>query len=254
MATTPVSLVFNMSESGGGDLFRDNLALRQAICTAIDQRSIVDVAFSGYAETISDISFSGCGDYNHEWETDDYYDYDLAAAKQLLEEAGYAGGKKDGKQVTIEIIVSSVYSAAAQVVQAQLMELGFNVELLALDDAMFVENMKTHGESTWNISIMKQGTEGYISNIYDNIMLRNKDGMGAKNMIVDDELEALLQAAHDVSTHNTETVDALRYYVKDNAIAYGLAIENIYSVGREGIMPGLYPFGYFCANVSTFDG
>ncbi len=131
------------------------------------------------------------------------------------------------------------------------MELGLEVELLALDDAMFSDYQ--YDPTQWDISIMKQGTEAYISNIYDGYMLRNKDGVGAKNFIVDDELEALLEAAHDVSTHSAETVDALHDYVKDNAIAYGLYVDQVYAVGREGIEVFQHPWNVLVPNACTFN-
>ena len=65
--------------------------------------------------------------------------------------------------------------------------------------------------------------------------------------------EALLEAAHDVSTHSAETVDALHDYVKDNAIAYGLYVDQVYAVGREGIEVFQHPWNVLVPNACTFN-
>ncbi len=240
-STTPVNLLFNMAEGADGDMFRDNLALRQAICTAIDQVSIVNIAYGGSAVALYDMAMPSCSDHNPKWLEEDYYDYDVDAAKALLEEAGYADGKKDGQQVTIRMICAQTYSAAAQVIQSQLMELGFNVDLQSLDDSMFAASL---GDSaTWDIAIHKKGTEGLITAVYDGLLLRNKKGVGANNFIVDDKLEELLLTAHEVATHTEENLDELHYYVKDNAIAYGLFATVDYTVAREGIVLDTHPLG-----------
>ena len=253
LSSQPVSLLFNMAEDSNGDIFRDNLALRQAICYGIDTQAICNIARGGFAEPCYDLTFPGCGDFNQEWLNEDYYNYDLEKAKALLEEAGYPGGKDPatGSALHIRLLCDQQRKDAAVVIQSQLMELGLEVELLALDDAMFSDYQ--YDPTQWDISIMKQGTEAYISNIYDGYMLRNKDGVGAKNFIVDDELEALLEAAHDVSTHSAETVDALHDYVKDNAIAYGLYVDQVYAVGREGIEVFQHPWNVLVPNACTFN-
>lgn len=240
-STTPVSLLFNMAEGSDGDLFRDNLELRQAVCYAINQADIVAIAYSGYAEPAFDLACSGCGDYNPDWNNEDYYNYDLDKAKELLAAAGYADGKKDGQPVTIRLISASTYSAAAQVLQTQLMALGFTVDYQALDDAMFAASLQD--STAWDIAIHKKGTEGYISAVYDGLLLRNKNGVGANNFIVDDKLEELLQTAHNIQTHNEESIDELHYYVKDNAIAYGLFNVYEYTVARAGMQPAQFPLG-----------
>ena len=85
-------------------------------------------------------------------------------------------------------------------------------------------------------------------------MLQNKEGVGARNFIVDDKLESLLVAAHDISTHTKEAMDELHYYVVDNAIARGIYVPYVYSVSCEGITPYLHPWGFLCPNVSSFTG
>ena len=248
----PVDLVFNMSEGPEGDLFRDNLPLRQAILHAINPDDVVAIACDGRAEVIHDLGMNTCGDYSPEWDDEPYFDYDLDLAKELLAEAGYPEGMKDGQQLTIRLICATAYDDAAQVIQGQLMQLGINVSLQVLDDAMF--STLQMDPTSWDIWLDKKGNEGYITGTYDNIMLQNKEGVGARTFIVDDKLESLLVTAHNISTHTKDAMDELHYYVVDNAIARGVYVPYVYSVSREGITPYLHPWGFLCPNVSTFTG
>ena len=104
----------------------------------------------------------------------------------------------------------------------------------------------------WDLAINKQGTEAYISNVYDGILLQNSDGIGAKCFVVDEELEELLVAAHDVTTHSEESVEALHDYVKENALLYGLYDDYVYSVGREGIEVFQHPWNVLVPNACTY--
>ncbi len=244
-STAPCSLFFNMAEGENGDIFRDDLALRQAICYAVDQEAIVSIAYAGRAEALHDITVNSCSDYNPQWDEDNYYDYDLDKAKELLAQSAY----KDDK--VVRVIAPALFKDVAQVVYSQILELGVNAELTVFDDSLMATAIKD--PAAWDIMVNKNGTDGPISNIYDVSMLRNKNGVGGKNFIVDDKLEELIIACHSVETNSRETADALHYYVADNAIMYGLTADYTYSVAREGITPKLYPFGYLVATCCDFD-
>jgi hypothetical protein len=132
------------------------------------------------------------------------------------------------------------------------MQLGVEVELIALDDSMFSDYQ--YDPARWDIVVTKQGGEAYISNIYDALLLQNKDGLAAKFFTADDTLEDILMVAHDTTTHTAETVDALHDYVKDNAICYGLYNGITYTIGREGCELRMHPWGVFVPSASDFDG
>ena len=248
-ATTPVSMFFNMSQGPEGDMFRDNLALRQAIFYAVNPNDIVSIAYSGNAMVDHDLGMDSCGDFNPKWAEEDYHDFDLDKAKGLLAEAGYA----DPSTLTIRFIASSDYAAAAQILQAQIMELGVTVDLQVLDSSLFATTLQD--AASWDLAIHKKGTEGLITACYDGILLRNKSGVGANNFIVDDKLEELLLLAHENDTHTEEVLDELHYYVKDNAIAYGLFSVIDYEVARAGIEPVIFPVGSWAIpNCAAFTG
>ncbi len=252
MSTQGGKLCFNMAEGAEGDIFRDNLPLRQAICYAIDAQAIVDIALGGQGEPAHDPAPRICGDFNDKWMEEDYYGYDLEKARSLLAEAGYEGGidPATGAPLHLRLLCDSTRKDMAVVIQAQLIEAGLDVEILAMDDAMFSDYQ--YDPTRWDLAINKQGTEAYISNVYDGILLQNSDGIGAKCFVVDEELEELLVAAHDVTTHSEESVEALHDYVKENALLYGLYDDYVYSVGREGIEVFQHPWNVLVPNACTY--
>jgi hypothetical protein len=132
------------------------------------------------------------------------------------------------------------------------MQLGVEVELIALDDSMFSDYQ--YDPARWDIVITKQGGEAYLSNIYDGLLIANKDGLAAKFFTAGDSLQNYLAEAHDTRTHSAETVDALHDYVKDNAVAYGLYNGITYTIGREGCKLVMHPWGVFVPSASDFSG
>ena len=85
LSSAPMILAFNMDE---GQMFDGNLARRQAICYAINQEDIIAGGLRGNGEAIRDLGDKLCGDYNPDWNNEDYYDFDLNQAKAMLDEAG----------------------------------------------------------------------------------------------------------------------------------------------------------------------
>ncbi|MGE5631747.1 MAG: ABC transporter substrate-binding protein [Caulobacteraceae bacterium] len=115
----------------------DNLKVRQAISYAIDRDS--------YISTLNGLAYKSRGiigpkliGYNEEVEQHGY-DYDLTKAKQLLSEAGYP----NGFNTTLTVGNTDVYMKMAPFIQAQLKEIGINVELNVIDWASFLAYVKS---------------------------------------------------------------------------------------------------------------
>jgi len=114
----------------------DNVKVRQAISYALDRDS--------YIGTLNGLAYKSRGiigpkliGYNEEIEGHGY-DYDLDKAKQLLSEAGFP----NGFNTTLTVGNTDVYMKIAPFVQAQLKEIGINVELNVIDWASFLAFVK----------------------------------------------------------------------------------------------------------------
>ena len=103
----------------------DDVRVRQALCYAVDEQGIIDLAFDGYGSPIGSSMYPAFGKYFDESLTD-LYPTDVEKAKALLAEAGYADG------FTMTITVPSNYQPhvdTAQVIVEQLKAINVTAEI-----------------------------------------------------------------------------------------------------------------------------
>lgn len=115
-----------------------NIKLRHAIQLGVDRDAVVQAAYLGGADSATGIiapSLIGHRDKN-------LYNRDLDQAKQLLKEAG----ADSGISVKLAILNKAENLAAAQVIQANLADIGVTVEIDPLDSGTF-----------WNLGVEKEG-------------------------------------------------------------------------------------------------
>ncbi len=239
-------LMFNVET---GNVF-DNLELRQAVAYAIDQEAILQGALNGAGEIIHDFATSYAGDYNEAWDSEDYYDYDLDKAKTLLVEAGYEPG-----ELSIRIMVGATvpgHQQAAQIIQANLSEIGIETEILSYDNALF--SSYKNDSTQWDIILDRKGTTDFVINAWKLAFDANGFGdQGTANFIHDDTFQDLLAQAAGVETHSAETVEAFHDYMYDQAYAMGLFITYTYVVGVDGITDiVIHPKGQLIVGASEF--
>lgn len=116
----------------------DNVKVRQALSYAVNRQEIVDVVLEGYATIVP---FIGRVD---QWYYDDYsvYTYDPDKARKLLAEAGYP----NGLTLKLSVIAREPDKTIAELVQQQVKESGFNIEVEALERLAWVELIRNqHG-------------------------------------------------------------------------------------------------------------
>ena len=122
-----------------------NEALRKAITYAVNCQEVIE------------LSMEGCGETNPFWTGPGkwfYYDYtpqtyDTELAKEYLKEAGY----EDGIDLELAIIAREPDNTAAQVVQAQLAEVGINITINAMDVASWIDYVRVERKEQLSISI-----------------------------------------------------------------------------------------------------
>ena len=106
----------------------DNPNIRRAIQHAVDRQTVVDAAYFGAASVGNGIIAPGLPG-NRDSVT---YDYDPDRARELLEQEGAAN-----LSVTLDILNQSERLSAAQVIQANLADVGINCEIKPNDSGTF---------------------------------------------------------------------------------------------------------------------
>ena len=121
MKADPAYTTVEMPQAGMGDALMfnherpptDELAVRKAMQLAMDKQGMIDTVFNGYGEPscalITSSVFGYCA------ETCDIAPYDLEAANQVLEEAGWVDEDGDGirEKDGQKLVVGHYYRADA---------------------------------------------------------------------------------------------------------------------------------------------
>lgn len=108
----------------------DDVRVRQAIRKAIDVPAIIAAAYNGAVEQAFALEAPGL--LGH-WADAPRYERDVAGAQALLEEAGLGGGFS----TKLTVLNKAVAQATAAVVQANLAEIGIDVQIEALDPGAY---------------------------------------------------------------------------------------------------------------------
>lgn len=215
----------NMSSAS---IISSNKELREGIYRAIDPQGILDGVLGGRGTIPHDYGNNKFPDYNAAWDNEDYFDYDPAAAKELIANSGYSG-----EELTFVTYNMSPYKEMAEVIQAYLAEAGVKISILPIEqtqrDTMFAD------VNGWDLMMITTTSSDYLVNCYAYLLDANNWGGQTITHYVDDELQALLATAKSVDGHTQENVDAFHYYLVDSAIAYGVVVNNFYSIWREGV-------------------
>lgn len=221
------SLLPNMSSES---VVSESVELREAIFRAIDKEAVLKAACGGYGSTLSAMANTLCSDYVDSWSENDYFDYDPDQAKALLEESGV---DLSGTTLTILTTPQMNLDTVAEVIQAQLEEIGISSEIVSVEDALY-QTYKLD-PTQWDLMLDIKGTDDYVTFpwnlLFDN---RSFDGVTA-NFIADDELQTRFEACVNIDTHSEDTVAAFEEYLEENAYCLGLYSTSNYIVTKAGV-------------------
>ena len=219
-------LMFNNDNSP----FADNKALRQAVLYAIDFAAV----YKGYGyngQVAHDFSPDIAGDYIKSWNDEDYYDYNVDKAKQLLSEAGYP----DGGGLTISLMYqnSSPATAGMTVIQSYLQQIGITVELNPCDQALF--NSYKYDDTKWDIIVDSKSTTDYVTAVWENCFDTHSFENGSACFTHDDKLQELLETAAYMDTTSDAALQEFHDYLKEQAYGVGMFWYYTYYVAQDGI-------------------
>jgi peptide/nickel transport system substrate-binding protein len=221
----------------------DDLAVRQAILYGVDTETIVDTIFFGTLKPAKGPLAASTLDYNPAVEA--YYPYDTDKAAQLLADAGWTQGsggilEKDGQPLHLEYITTPGQPGdVAELVQAYLQPLGFDVNLQILEYAATAELMLAGEHNIARLGYT--GTDPAVLTTAfhsDNITGTNFN----RTMLPDPDLDAKLEAAAAETDRDKrqQMYYDIQIYIMDRALIIPLWDQAIFW-GAQARLQGLYP-------------
>jgi ABC-type transport system substrate-binding protein len=217
--------------------------LRQAVSYAIDKKALCDAVSPGACNPSHDIGNSNFIGYLTKWDTEPYYEFDLAKAKELYAASGAPAG------LTVTLLAQSQPPSTGlvcQVIQADLEALGIKVNIAQVDPPVF--NTEVTDPAKWDLSLNAAAGGDYVFSPWQLMFDQNRYNGTTSNWFKDDQLQTLMDAA--AATGATEaTVDAAWQYIKEQDYMQGLfsyvnnivAVSSVTSVfldGRGFVVPG----------------
>ena len=217
-----------------------DIRVRQAIQHAVDVQTVIDGAWAGVGTRAHGIVPPGLVGFREEGK---YDTPDLDAARALIAEAG-----AEGMSLTLKTINVADRVAAATIIQANLAEIGLNVEVVPVDPGPF-----------WNLGLESEGDDWKDLELWIMAYLDSPDPSQMTQWYISDQVgvwnwerwsdpeydelfaaglaETDLEKRHDIYIRMQEIMEDTGGYVflmfPPNGVLY-----------REGLEPVITPNGY----------
>ncbi len=218
-------ILFNCDES---NVF-SNQQLRQAVCYAIDSNVVLQNVYDGAGGVCKTYGAPVFADYNKEWDNEEYYEYNLEKAKELLAAAGY----EEGLSIRLMTDNGPVHARMAQIIQSLLGQVGIQVEILQYDNTLI--NTYRFDPTQFDFYIANKSSFDFITSVwkfsFDMVSYKGQ----TLNFYKDDQLQTLLETSLDSKTHTAENVNAVHEYLKDICIGYGVCYGTNYVVANDRV-------------------
>lgn len=203
----------------------DNQKLRQAISCAIDKEAIIDIVLDGRGKWQTTVLNRGAWSFLENDQVEGGYAYDVERAKALLAEAGYKPGELT---VSLTAATDDPYKTIAPIIQANLKEIGINVEIKSMDQATLKTECANGRQQMflWRWNIGARVDETYRELFYTDFPTNYhqlKDSyvdMMADKVLTTKDPEDRLQASYELQNYFVELVPQVPLYVPDLVIAF----------------------------------
>lgn len=177
-------LAYNVLQLNPSRAPMDNLKVRQAMSCAINRQEIVDSALLGEGKVTGPMTVPA---FAEDPDTLFCYKQDVAKAKQLMEEAGMAEG------FTAKVIAATgeppVAASEAQVLQAQLAEIGVKLEIEMMELNVYVD---TWLKGDFDMAVAQNGGRPDPYPMYNRYFTKDGNLLNVSNF-VDDTLDSLMR-------------------------------------------------------------
>jgi len=197
----------------------DNLKVRQAISLALDCDAIVKAVYGEYADVAD--SFLSPAIWGYHSAESEFQGHDVEKAKKLLEEAGYGSGFSC-------TMISNGNQALAEMIQAQLGEIGVNVTLNVTDFANWLDAL-VNGKQEMYIGGWTCPS-GDASEAFDYFESANFGAGGNRSYYANDEADRLIKIIDtetDTDKRMQACVDA-QELLADECVTVGLNVGAAY--------------------------
>ncbi|MBS5521711.1 MAG: ABC transporter substrate-binding protein [Clostridiales bacterium] len=242
-------IMFNMTESSP---FYDNLALRQAVCYAIDKESVALACTYGYGSpSAAAYGTASQVGYNSEWENNTY-SYDVEKAKELLAEAGYKEGELNIRLLSNQ---NAAVKSMWEVIQANLAEIGINAEIILADGSSYgAWRDATSGQ--YDIAYCGQDYGNYVTITWDTLYNADLRESGLTWFGLDDpKVQEQIHLLETADGFTQENIDAFYDYTTKNCYYYQIFnMDNaiVYNTDRvSGVEEAVNFNGYVQVNAVT---
>lgn len=202
-------------------LLADNIALRKAILYAIDTAAIAQAVTNGTGHMCYTIGNESLGGYLEEFESMDYYNYNMEKAKQYMAEAGYPDGG-----ITLKWLGKSeeAVQLTSTIIQAQLAELGITLEISNLDNTTYMAQRTIYSENAdWDLCWGDSVPKGNFVLAYQSYIDYTQYELGNMLGLKDDNMQEIFMAA--LYNQTPENIMALHNVVVDSASILGSYVD-----------------------------
>jgi peptide/nickel transport system substrate-binding protein len=215
----------------------DDLRVRQAVRLAVDIDAILAGAYGGLYPRANALLAPGLIGY---WKDAPAYKRDVDAAKKLLADAGLA----DGFKTKLTILSKPETQAVAAIVQANLAEVGIEVEIEALEAAAYWALGEKNASASLELSLINYRgkfdpsfqTQWFTS---DQVGSWNWQRWKSKEF---DDLHAL--GAKTVDKEERAKIYIKAQQLQDESAAFIWITHNLYTfASRDWLKPGVLPNG-----------
>lgn len=164
----------------------DNPMVRKAINHAVNKQAIIDVVLEGRGVPSQTVMGMGIPGFNEEIKG---YEYDVEKAKALLKEAGVQEGLK------VELLATGdLRNRTAQLIQADLAEIGIQVDIVLVDWGAYLDATKT-GKYPMHLVGWTNATMDGETSLGPLFHTKNRGVNGNRAFYSNTKVDALLDAA-----------------------------------------------------------
>ena len=184
--------------------------VRQAINYALNQQEIIDVVLEGRGQVANSVMNVNIPGYSEEITG---YSQDLEKAKALMAEAGYPDGFK-----TTLFASGDVRNREAQIIQAQLLKIGIEVDIQLYEWGAFLDAINK-GEHDMFISSWSNATMDPDASIFPLFHTKNFGATGNRAFYSNPEVDTLIEQAQKESDNakRMELYKEIQQKINDDA-------------------------------------
>lgn len=197
-----------------------DINLRAAIFYTLDGTQLAQASGVNNFVRSSTLGNAKYPEYKTEWETDEnYYNVqDLELAKEYLDKSGY-----DGSTLKIACINEAMLVNIATAIQAMLLNIGINSEIIA-EDGTNTDTRQVNGD--YDLLITKMASDDFLPIVWQRWFSEDfHEASHTINNCDDPEIQTLLNEVNQVGGNTPENISAFHDYIIENFYGYGLFSE-----------------------------